>query len=279
MIIYFCSGANTTSENVHKQSFNDWLGTIKVLVKESTRENPEVVTISAKWLAGYFGMSVGSTMQYYSVWNNLHPEALEALINWGDVDYKAVAAQHQIQIDPENIPKFDDCPVVQKTAMYPGIWAANKQTEAYQVRLAERILINHLRSDPPKSVRRDIALKCTKWVRQADDAKTVLEKILKDAQDSVTFNVITKIDSNQIIKQCEKMIENVVLGKLDGTLTLSGEYPSTKIQRIALRLDTIKALAHKRRQSQEDRKKKAEEVCIFLKSQKTKVFIVICVFY
>ena len=264
-ILYvLCTGANSTAEAVHAQSFTDWLGTIDVLIKESTALYPDDVQINSSFLAKHFGMGIGGVMQYYSVWFNLHPAALKNIISWGDIDYEDLARKHNIPMTAKRLELFDKVDVVNKTAFYPKVWKKLNQTEAFQVIAAERILLYHLRMDPPGPLNKAKVLDCLKWVSEASDATEALEKILAGARESITFNQITEIDGSQVISQCQEMLKKLANGDLDGDLKKVGDFPSSDIRSLHYRLDGIRTIAEQRRKAQRLREEKVAEVLLFL---------------
>ena len=201
--------------------------------------------VTAKTIASHFNITVGSIMMYYSVWNNLHPAALEAIISWGDVDYSQLAKDYSIPMSEGDLVKFDDVDVIQKTSMYPGIWSKANQTETFQLRVIERILVMHLRNRPVKPLNKAAVIQCVKFVAQADEAVVKVEQILNDCNGSVGSNIITATDAAQVKSTCEKMLVQIKRGELDGELTLAGEFPSRAIKSVHQRLEAIKMLDRK----------------------------------
>ena len=240
----------------------DWVGTIDVLVKEKNKDEEgkdSKTKMSAKVLAEHFHLTVGSIMQYYSVWGNLHDKAREDIIAWGDIDYATIGQRYSIAITEEEKQQFDDVEVVQKTAMYPAIWNRQHQTEAYQCKVAERILMYHLKRKPPKALNSEQVKHCKTYVTQADHAEEALVRILNDCKCHVDQKIITPVDATPIRTRCEKLLKEVRDGRQDGKLTLPGEYPSSEILRLFTRFDAIKQLVYERKQEEEARKKAAED--------------------
>ena len=212
-------------------------------------------------------------MRFFSVWKNLHPSAIKIMQDWGDVDYKVYFDAHMVQYDDAVLTRLDEVDVLAKTAFYPGVWAKENQTESFQVQCMDRIHTTFLCKRPVKPLNRAEVQHVINNVSLSIRAVQKLEEILSDCNTTCAAGTISKIDAAAIVKGANQMILEAKSGRLDGTLSNGGEYPSPAIQRLAGKLDVIKVLAHKRAKQEADRRKAAEEVCISIFNSLPKVFI------
>ena len=212
-------------------------------------------------------------MRFFSVWKNLHPRAIKTMQDWGDVDYKEYFDETLVSYDDAILSRLDEVDVLAKTAFYPGVWAKENQTESFQEQCMDRIHTTFLCKRPVKPLNRAEVQQVISNVSLSIMAVQKLEEILSDCNTTCAAGTISKIDAAAIVSGANKMILEAKTGKLDGTLSNSGEYPSPAIQRLAGKLDMIKVLAHKRAKQEAERKKAAEEVCVCIFNSLPKVFI------
>lgn len=216
---------------------------------------------TAKQVAKHYGLqTVGGIMRHWSVRINLHDKAKEMLQLWGDANYQAICDDHGIETDENCLEKFDESDVVNRGAFYPAIWKKSTQTEDFQCKAMDRILLHFLRSRPVKSLNRTLVSKCLKWVEQADKAMDEVQTILNDSKQCVRSNRITQIDVEQVQDGCSKLLKKLEAGQLDGKLTDGTSYSCPEIQHLYSRLDAIKFVAEERRTRARERKKQASEV-------------------
>jgi len=245
----------------------DWIGTIDVLVKEALKSgDKKAASVKCKDIAGQFGLTVGSIMMYYSVWNNLHRTSLDYIVGWGDLDYSALAQAYSIPMTQEDLVKFDEVEVIRKTAMYPGVWNKTSQSADFQLRVAKKIMQTHLKRRPVGPLNKAVVIECVKYVTQAEQAIAVLDEIKKDCAGSVASQIITVIDSNQISSSCDKLRGRILRGSLDGKLSDSGRFPCMAIKQLHDRLEVIKMMAYKRKEEEQKRREDAKLVTIFVYS-------------
>ena len=212
-------------------------------------------------------------MRFFSVWKNLHPSAIKSMQDWGDVDYKAYFDQNRVAYDDAILARLDEVDVLAKTAFYPGVWAKENQTATFQVQCMDRIHATFLCKRPIKPLNRAEVQAVINNVSLSIMAVQKLEDILSDCNVTCAAGTISTIDAAAIVKGAKHLIQEAKAGKLDGTLSNVGQFPSAAIQRLAGKLDVIKVLAHKRAKQEAERKKAAEEVCISIFTSLSKVFI------
>jgi hypothetical protein len=199
-------------------------------------------------------------MRFWSVWLNLTPKAREFFINFGDTDYEALCKEHKIPYTQDFIAKLDNVNVVCMTAMYPGVFDVKSDTEAFQLKCLKKILITFLKTKPPRALNLKAVQKCLDWQRAAIAAEDKIMEIKQDCEGSIKINTITDLEGTQMMAQLDKILKRVQLGQLDGQLTHVGEWPSQEIQRMATRLDSIKAIVFSRRAKEMKRAEAAAEV-------------------
>ena len=210
-------------------------------------------------------------MRFWSVWLNLHPKARELFISFGDTNYEALCKEHSIPYTPDFIEKLDNVNVVCMTAMYPGVFDISSDSEEFQLKCLKKILITFLKTKPTKALNNKAVQKILEWQRAAIAAEEKILEIKGDCEGSMQVDSITDVEGKQMLSQLAKLLKKVQLGQLDGKLTRQGEWPSPEIQRMASRLDSIKAIVFARRAKEQKRKEAAAEVCYNLLVT-TKVF-------
>ena len=221
----------------------------------------QVKKFKCQTVADHFGLSVGSIMRYYSVWSHIHSGVLKYMTSWGDADFGELAQKYNIPMDVKTKEKFDTIEVLQQTSMYPQIW--NKtQSEEYQMAVAEKILITHLRTRPPKALAKELVVTCFRKVKLAISAEEKLDDILKECDASICSKMITEIDCASIKASCGRLRKRIKLGDMDQKLVMQHGWPCEEVKSLSDRLTIIKLMAYQRKQDEMKRKEAAEMVCV-----------------
>lgn len=243
----------------------DWVGTVDVLIREAKANLPpnQHKSITSSFLAKHFQLGVGSIMRYYSIWKNLHSEALKEFISWGDADYRELAKEYTIPLTEENLEKFDEIEVVGKTSMYPGVWNKASQSSDLQLKMLSKMMRTHLKTKPPSSLNLSNVKLCLKYVLNGNNSLKVIDKLKEDATGSVNVGLLNNVDVDPFLVACDRMAEDIKRGEHDGKMSGHGQYPSKDIAMLANRLETIKMLTFKRQQEKEKKEKAAAEVLFF----------------